>query len=70
MQKERRVMLGPKSDNPRNDPHQNDEIDLMRQRMLRELEHFLSRSIDRPFPRLRLLRPSPPRTKKAKISLN
>ena len=63
-------MLGASNDNLNDDSQQRDEIELMRQRMLRELEQFLSKSIDRPFPRLRLLMPSQPRIKRATISLN
>jgi hypothetical protein len=31
-----------------------EEIDSLRRRMVRELEQFLSKMIDRPFPRLRI----------------
>jgi hypothetical protein len=63
-------MLGVSNDNHKDDSQQRDEIELMRQRMVRELEQFLSKSINRPFPRLRLLLPSPPRVTRATISLN
>jgi hypothetical protein len=70
MQKELRAMLGASNENHKDDPQHRDEIELMRRRMLRELERFLSKSINRPFPRLRLLLPSPPRRNRATISLN
>jgi hypothetical protein len=60
--------LGASNDNHKDDSPPRDELELMRRRMLRELEQFLSRAINRPFPRLRLLLPSP-RPNRA-ISLN
>ena len=63
-------MLGASNNNHKDDLQQRDEIELMRQRMVRELEQFLSNAIDRPFPRLRLLMPSPPRVTCVTVSLN
>lgn len=51
-----------------NQPAKREEIDFLRRRMLRDLEQFLCKMIDRPFPRLRIKTAAP--SKRYTLSLN